>query len=154
MGSFPSYDSKEFGYFYGNKNNVFWKILADIFCKDNSEKDLLMKRNKDTYKEFCKKYGIVLYDIVQSYDGEEWCSNDTDLFKQKNIKYSHKQIEHILTINPNLKIFATSKKVEEEYKKQKFKNYDNIIYLVSPSLRNTMEYEEKLAQWKSNLIEN
>lgn len=152
LGSFPSLASKEFGYFYGNKNNVFWKILGDIFCKNKEEKEFLKQRDKNIYKEFCKKHGIVLYDIVQSYDGEEWCSNDTDLFKQKNIKYSNKQIEYILTINQNLKIFGTSKKVVAEYKKQKFKNYDNIIYLTSPSPRNTIKYEQKLAHWKIYLF--
>ena len=45
LGSFPSVKSREIGFYYGNKQNRFWKILAEYF-------DEMIEDDIDYKKEF------------------------------------------------------------------------------------------------------
>ncbi len=58
LGSFPSVKSREYGFYYGNKQNRFWKMLSQIF----DEKIADSIQNK---KDFLQKHHIALYDVVQ-----------------------------------------------------------------------------------------
>lgn len=56
LGSFPSVKSREVSFYYGNKQNRFWKMLSDFFGMPISsveEKKKLLNKNK-----------IALWDIV------------------------------------------------------------------------------------------
>lgn len=59
LGSFPSVKSREEGFYYGNKQNKFWRILAESFYtqipQSITEKKQLLKENK-----------IALWDVVIS----------------------------------------------------------------------------------------
>lgn len=59
LGSFPSPKSREVKFFYGNKQNRFWKILEGVFneeiASDNEER-----------KNFLLKHKIALWDVVKS----------------------------------------------------------------------------------------
>lgn len=59
LGSFPSVKSREEGFYYGNKQNRFWRVLADFFgCAPPNtveEKKQLLKNGK-----------IALWDVVTS----------------------------------------------------------------------------------------
>ena len=57
LGSFPSVKSRENGFYYGNPQNRFWKMLATIF----NEKTAITIDEKIA---FLKKHKIALYDIV------------------------------------------------------------------------------------------
>ena len=61
LGSFPSVKSREEGFFYGHKQNRFWKVVSRIFEEEEpesiEEKKSLLIRNK-----------IALWDVIQSCD--------------------------------------------------------------------------------------
>ncbi|WP_044957192.1 DNA-deoxyinosine glycosylase [Butyrivibrio sp. LC3010] len=61
LGSFPSVKSREEGFFYGHKQNRFWKIVSKVFEEEEprtiEEKKALLIRNK-----------IALWDVIQSCD--------------------------------------------------------------------------------------
>ncbi len=61
LGSFPSVKSREEGFFYGHKQNRFWKIVSKVFEEEEprtiEEKKALLIRNK-----------IALWDVLQSCD--------------------------------------------------------------------------------------
>ena len=61
LGSFPSVKSREEGFFYGHKQNRFWKVISGVFKEKESgtieEKKALLIRNK-----------IALWDVIQSCD--------------------------------------------------------------------------------------
>lgn len=109
------------------------------------------------------KQGIALYDIVESYEGCDWYSDDNSLFNcGKNHEYSVDFVYDFLTKYPNAKIMVTSKKVEEKFKanfickgkKQSERNEKHlffekvtIYYLPSPSRRNYQPKKEKKEEW-------
>ena len=61
LGSFPSVKSREEGFFYGHKQNRFWKVISVIFQdeepKSIEEKKALLHRNH-----------IALWDVIRSCD--------------------------------------------------------------------------------------
>ena len=61
LGSFPSVKSREEGFFYGHKQNRFWKVVSRVFGEEEprtiEEKKALLIRNK-----------IALWDVIQSCD--------------------------------------------------------------------------------------
>ncbi len=61
LGSFPSVKSREEGFYYGNKQNRFWSVLAQSFAspapRSVNEKKELLRRNK-----------VALWDVVTSCD--------------------------------------------------------------------------------------
>ena len=61
LGSFPSVKSGEEGFFYGHKQNRFWKVVSEVFEEGEpvtiEEKKALLIRNK-----------IALWDVIQSCD--------------------------------------------------------------------------------------
>ncbi len=61
LGSFPSVRSREEGFFYGHKQNRFWKVVSGVFEEEEprtiEEKKTLLIRNK-----------IALWDVIQSCD--------------------------------------------------------------------------------------
>ena len=61
LGSFPSVKSRENGFYYGNPQNRFWKMLAQIFG-EKFENDIESK------KAFLKKHKLALYDVVLQSD--------------------------------------------------------------------------------------
>lgn len=59
LGSFPSVKTRESGFYYGNPQNRFWKVLAGLLGGEEP-KDIPAK------KELLAQHGIALWDMVQS----------------------------------------------------------------------------------------
>lgn len=58
LGSFPSVKSREQRFYYGNKQNRFWKILSKAYKAEvNTVEDK---------KSLCLSHGLALWDIVTS----------------------------------------------------------------------------------------
>lgn len=57
LGSFPSVKSREISFYYGNKQNRFWKMLFSVYGEE-------MTDSIDAKKEFLLRNGIALWDIV------------------------------------------------------------------------------------------
>lgn len=98
LGSFPSVKSREQQFYYGNKQNRFWRTLCEAFGQDvSSLVDI------DSKKAFCLRHKIALWDIVQSC--EITGSMDTDI---RN--YTLSDISVVLNCCPLTKILCNGAK--------------------------------------------
>ena len=61
LGSFPSIKSREQAFYYGHKQNRFWKVLSAVF----NEREPMSIEEK---KALCLKHHIALYDSIESCD--------------------------------------------------------------------------------------
>lgn len=58
LGSFPSIKSREAAFYYGNKQNRFWKTLSEYYGTD--------VQTVEDKKKLCLSNGVALWDIVES----------------------------------------------------------------------------------------
>lgn len=98
LGSFPSVKSRAAGFFYGNPQNRFWKMLSIIF-KD-SVPDSIPER-----KAFLLRHKIAVWDVVHSCDIEG--SKDSSI---KNAKPS--DINKILKVS-DIRLIITNGKTSD-----------------------------------------
>ncbi len=96
LGSFPSVKSRETDFYYGNKQNRFWRTLAQIF-------DCAVPITNEEKKIFLTKYKIALWDIVVECDIKG--SMDADI---KNPKTA--DIYRVLNAAPIKKIVTNGQK--------------------------------------------
>ena len=119
LGSIPSIKSRELNKYYGHKNNRFWQVMEHLF-EDYTQ----------DWKGFLLKYGIALWDVIESCDIEG--SSDSSI---KNVVVN--DIKSLLDKTEINKIFLLGKSAYELYYKYVF---DSIkiegIYLPSPSSAN------------------
>ena len=107
LGSFPSVKSREINFYYGHRNNRFWKILGMLFNEEIEDK-----------KSFLLKHHIALFDVIESCDIIG--SSDASI---QNVKPNDLSI--ILNNSKVEKIFLNGAKVYELYKK-----YDEDKYAI------------------------
>jgi len=62
LGSFPSIKSRADGFYYGNKQNRFWKMLARIFAENGN---IEIPETTAQKKDFLRKNKIALYDTIK-----------------------------------------------------------------------------------------
>ena len=117
LGSFPSVKSREVDFYYGNKNNRFFKILEVIF-------DEKIGVSKEEKIDFLKRHKIALFDVVKSC--EIVGSSDSSL-SVKEVNDIGKLIE-----NTDIeKILLNGKKAFEIF--QKYIKIDKVKYFYIPS---------------------
>ena len=117
LGSFPSVKSREVDFYYGNKNNRFFKILEVIFDEKIGE-------SKEAKIDFLKRHKIALFDVVKSC--EIVGSSDSSLIV-KEVNDIGKLIE-----NTDIeKILLNGKKAYEIF--QKYIKIDKVKYFYIPS---------------------
>ncbi len=143
LGTFPSIKSFEENFYYAHPRNQFWRLLVGVFNEE-------MPKSLKDKKEFLKRCGIALWDVVQSCKRQN--SLDSNL---KDIKPN--DIKAFLKEYPNIKkIYFTSKKALKLYEK----NFKDLVieydYLDSPSPAYAkINFEQKLKNWKNKLgVEN
>lgn len=61
LGSFPSVKSREQGFYYGHKQNRFWKVISAILKVDEPQ-------TIEDKKEMLLKAHIAVYDVIESCD--------------------------------------------------------------------------------------
>ena len=117
LGSFPSVKSREVDFYYGNKNNRFFKILEVIFDEKIGE-------SKEAKIDFLRRHKIALFDVVKSC--EIVGSSDSSL-SVKEVNDIGKLIE-----NTDIeKILLNGKKAFEIF--QKYIKIDKVKYFYIPS---------------------
>ena len=62
LGSFPSIKSRADGFYYGNRQNRFWKMLARIFSKNRT---IEIPETTAQKRDFLLKNKIALYDTIK-----------------------------------------------------------------------------------------
>ena len=61
LGSFPSVKSREEGFFYGHKQNRFWKVISAVFNEEEP-------KSIEEKKAFLLRNHIALWDVIKSCD--------------------------------------------------------------------------------------
>ena len=59
LGSFPSVKSREQQFFYGHKQNRFWKVLAEVM-------DAALPETIEEKKAFLLQHHIAVWDVIES----------------------------------------------------------------------------------------
>ncbi len=137
LGTFPSFKSLERGFYYSHPQNVFWRLLSDVFKEPQpnsvEEKISFLKRNK-----------IALWDMVAT------CSRESSLDSSLS-GVEPNDIEDLLKRYPNIeRLFFTGRKAQSIF--EKFFGHLDITrhYLPSPSPANRkISYQEKLKAYRS-----
>ena len=103
LGSFPSVKSRETGFFYGHKQNRFWKVLSVVFS--DKEPETISEK-----KAFLERNGVALWDVIGSC--EITGSSDASI---KNAEPN--DISSLVKNTGIKKIFLNGKTAEKYYKK-------------------------------------
>lgn len=61
LGSFPSVKSREEGFYYGHKQNRFWKVIAGIL-------NVEVPKTIDEKRKMLINHGIAIWDVIESCD--------------------------------------------------------------------------------------
>lgn len=136
LGSFPSVKSREEMFFYGHKQNRFWKVISAVFEKEVPE-------TIEEKKELLLSSKIALWDVIASCDIEG--SSDSSI---KNVVPN--DLNKILKVADIKKIFVNGKTAEKYYKKYlRDEIKTEAICLPSTSPANAKYTLEKLIEeWK------
>lgn len=129
LGSFPSPKSRETGFFYGNKQNRFWKILSLIF--DTEIEDTVSGKI-----DFLLKNKIAVWDVVYSCEIEG--AKDSSI---NNVKCN--DFGKIFAYCDIKAVFTTGTTATKLYKKL---TGNDSLYLPSPSPANCAKSLEELAE--------
>lgn len=129
LGSFPSKQSREVGFYYMHPQNRFWKVLARVFeCE--------LPETLSDKKEFLRKNHIALWDVIESCDIKN--SSDASI---RNVEPT--KIVELMKKTEIDTIVTTGKKAHELYQKYS-KDIVGIedITLPSTSSANIANYSE------------
>ena len=124
LGSFPSTISRKHGFYYGNKQNRFWKTLSEIFNEEITD-------SIDFKTNFVLKHGIALFDIVSESDVSG--SSDANLARSNN-KVS--DISFLLPPNTDVEKIICNGKTSYEILTKNLNLDIPVVYLPSTSPAN------------------
>lgn len=136
LGTFPSVKSRESNFYYGHKQNRFWKVLAAIFEENIPE-------TVEEKKTFLLKNKVDIWDVIQSCTIRG--SSDSSIKDVVPCDFTD------ILINADIKyIYGNGAKACELYKKYIYpKTKRQIIKLPSTSPANASWSMEKLVDvWK------
>ena len=103
LGTLPSVASRENNFYYGHKQNRFWKVLAAVF------EDTLPETIEEK-KKFLLRHNIAIWDVIASCDIEG--SSDSSI---KNVEPT--DIRKILDTADIKQVIANGNKAGQLYKK-------------------------------------
>ena len=141
LGSFPSVKSREEMFFYGHKQNRFWKVISAVFDEDEP-------KTVPEKKSFLLNNGIALWDVIASCDIEG--SADSTI---KNV--TPNDLSLILNTAKIEKIFVNGGTAARFYKRyMEQKTGISAITLHSTSPANAAWGVERLTNyWKNKIKE-
>ena len=103
LGTLPSVKSRENNFYYGHKQNRFWKLLAKL-CEDETPQTVEEKT------AMLLRHHIAIWDVIQSCDIKG--SSDSSI---KNVKPT--ELRKILDASNIKQIYANGSKAGQLYKK-------------------------------------
>lgn len=101
LGSFPSVKSRETGFYYGNAQNRFWRVLAALYS-------LPVPQSTDEKRQMLLSCGVALWDVIARCDISG--SSDASI---KNAEAN--DIGKILSICPIHAVFANGQTAKRLY---------------------------------------
>ena len=140
LGSFPSVKSREEGFFYGHKQNRFWRVMANL-CGSAVPATIEEKRALILQNHFA------LWDVIHSCDITG--SSDSSI---RNV--TPNDLTVILSRAPIRQIFVNGKKAEALYQKYMEPNiHRKAIVLPSTSPANAAWSEPRLTEaWREAIL--
>lgn len=140
VGTFPSEKSRRYGFFYGNPQNRFWRLMALLTKADKVPASIEEK------KEILLKNKIALWDVIKTCDIRG--SSDSSI---TNVVPNN--LSKILKHSNIRQIFANGEKAYNIYNKYCYNIIEkNIIKLPSTSPANASYNLEKLkTEWEKIL---
>ena len=136
VGSFPSVKSREQGFYYGNKQNRFWKMLSICFEEEIDD-------NIEEKKRFLHKNHIALYDAI--LESDIIGSADESLIKSN---YKVASIDFLLPPNTKVEKIICNGKAAFNLLKDALRSDVQIICLSSTSSANP---RFDIEEWKREL---
>lgn len=103
LGSFPSAQSRETGFFYGHPQNRFWKLLAFLFQQN-------VPADTDAKRAFLLSNRVALWDVIASCEIEG--SSDASISS-----VTANDLSPLLNTAPIEKIFTNGKTADALYRK-------------------------------------
>lgn len=147
LGSFAAKEAADgtqatYDWFYAVKRNQFWPILEEVYGRD-----LKSKKSKIALFEELR---IAIADIIYQCERKSGSNLDSNLV---NIVYATEEITRILENNQIGRIFFTSRFTEKHFGREfrdVIKRHPSIklVYLPSPSPRNTMSRDQKVTKYR------
>jgi hypoxanthine-DNA glycosylase len=137
LGTFPSAKSIEYGFYYGHKQNRFWKLIANLTKTES------LPLTIEDKTQMLLKNSIALWDIIQSCDTKG--SSDSNITNVIPNDLS------VILYNSNIKkIFANGAKAHKISKKYSI----DALKLPSTSPANAMySFEKLIHEWSVILSE-
>jgi len=136
LGTMPGIKSLEENEYYGNKRNVFWPILYQLFDEEMAE-------NYDEKKEFILKHKLALWDTLKL------CYREGSLdSKIKNEEPN--AINRLINSYESINYIIFNGKGSEKFYKRYFKPVSEINYITLPSTSPAnaqKSFNEKLKKW-------
>ena len=141
LGSFPSVKSREEGFFYGHRQNRFWKVMASVFDFDGRLETIEEK------KAFLLANGVALWDVIAYCDIVG--SSDASI---KNAVPT--DLSSILSAAAIQKIFVNGKTAEKYYNRfQKPVVGKSAVCLPSTSPANAAWWLDMLSEaWRHEIL--
>ena len=139
LGSFPSVKSREEMFFYGHKQNRFWKVVAAVL-------DVKTPETIEQKRKMLIEHGIALWDVIASCDITG--SSDSSI---KNVKVN--DLSQIFKTAQIRGIFVNGKTAEKYYKKYTFPQIKrSAVCLASTSPANaSWTIDALIKQWREEL---
>lgn len=137
LGTMPSVKSLEYQEYYGNKQNVFWKLLFGIFNEKYS----------DVYSDkisLIQRRGLALWDVLQSCERKS--SLDSDIIGEVA-----NDIQDLIQKHGSISTIVFSSQKARQYFIKYIGEIEGVtmITLPSPSGANArMSFRDKLEHWQ------
>ncbi len=103
LGSFPSVKSREYGFFYGHRQNRFWRVVSAVFGEPVPE-------TIEEKKEMLLRNGVAVWDVIHSCE----ISGSADSTIKNAVP---NDISRIISESRIERIFTNGKKADELYRK-------------------------------------
>ncbi len=133
LGSIPSPKSREIGFYYGHKQNRFWRVLGEVL-------DVEIPENIEGKKAVLLAQHIALWDVLAEC---EITGAADQSIKEAQIN----DLGRILKSAPIKQIFTTGKKAGELYQKLRHEDWpEKCIILPSTSAANAAYSKERLVE--------
>jgi len=135
LGSFPSVASRESKFYYGHKNNRFWKVLSHLYKETIGENPL-------DKQSFLIAHNIALWDVIKSCD---ICGSLDSSIKNVTVN----DIKSIITDSNISRVYTNGKTSDMLYKKYILSDVGiEAICLPSTSSANaSFSFEELCGKW-------
>ncbi len=158
LGSFPSVKSRKVGFYYGNKQNRFWRMLEGVFnekieqenLKTQSKNQTLTQTSADAQADdrqskinFLLKHNIALFDVV--------CESDLVGSADSTLAVSNNKLSDIsFLLPPNTKVEKIICNGKTAYNFL-MKNYKFDVVIVCLSSTSSANPRYNFLQWKEAL---